>query len=213
MGAVGKIDGAERLRHRLRRVEAHRGVGYDDRQDEHAANRLRRRPRNGPLRPAPYSEGNRSRRDLLSDCFLSRLSLHRRWVLARSRTEWEIRGVDDWASLPVLLLLLSIFSFVANPISSAASRHFEHQADQYGLEVTHGLTPNSGEVAAQSFQILGEVDLSDPKPNPLDRVALLQPPAITDASASRSATTHGPTAATVNSSTKSGEGLNVAPRP
>ncbi|HEX4004414.1 MAG TPA: M48 family metallopeptidase [Candidatus Acidoferrales bacterium] len=90
------------------------------------------------------------------------------WVLARRGQKWEIRAIDDWASLPVLLLLLSILSFITNPVTGAASRYFEHQADQYGLEVTHGLTPDSGEVAAQAFEILGQVDLSDPKPNPLD---------------------------------------------
>jgi STE24 endopeptidase len=102
------------------------------------------------------------------------------WVLGRWGEKWGIRGVDDWASLPVLLLLLSIFSFVANPITSAASRYFEHQADQYGLEVTHGLTPDSGQVAAQSFQILGEVDLSDPKPNPVDVFLFYSHPPIAD---------------------------------
>jgi len=34
----------------------------------------------------------------------------------------------------------------------------------YGLEVIHGVVPNSEEVAAHAFQILGEVDLSDPNP-------------------------------------------------
>jgi Zn-dependent protease with chaperone function len=34
--------------------------------------------------------------------------------------------------------------------------------------VTHGLTPNSGQVAAQAFQILGDLDLDDPDPDPLD---------------------------------------------
>jgi STE24 endopeptidase len=87
------------------------------------------------------------------------------WVLARSGAKWGIRGLDDWASLPALLLLLSIFSFLANPIASAFTRHYEHQADQYGLEVTHGLTPDSGQVAAQAFQILGDTDLADPEPN------------------------------------------------
>jgi STE24 endopeptidase len=50
-----------------------------------------------------------------------------------------IRGLNDWASLPVLMFLLSLFLFVTTPIGSAFSRHLEHQADQYGLEVTHGL--------------------------------------------------------------------------
>jgi Zn-dependent protease with chaperone function len=100
------------------------------------------------------------------------------WMLARWGAGWGIRGVDDWASLPALMLLLSVFTFVANPITSAVSRHFEHQADQYGLEVTHGLTPDSGQVAAQSFQILGEVDLADPAPNPVDVLLFYSHPTI-----------------------------------
>jgi STE24 endopeptidase len=106
-----------------------------------------------------------------------------RWlgsILARWGQGWRIRGVDDWASLPALLLLLSILSFVTNPITSAASRYFEHQADQYGLEVTHGLVPDSGEVAAQAFEILGEVDLSDPKPNPVDVFLFYSHPTIAE---------------------------------
>jgi len=90
------------------------------------------------------------------------------WVLARWGAKWEVRGVDDWASLPALLLLLSIFFFIANPVGSAFSRYQEHQADQYGLEVTHGLTPDSGQVAAQGFCLGGDVDLADPEPNPVD---------------------------------------------
>jgi STE24 endopeptidase len=102
------------------------------------------------------------------------------WALSRWGHGWGIRGLDDWASLPVLMLLLSVFSFVVNPIGSAFSRHIEHQADQFGLEVTHGLTPDSGQVAAQSFQILGEVDLSDPNPNPLAVFIFSDHPPIRD---------------------------------
>lgn len=102
------------------------------------------------------------------------------WVLARWGPGWGIRGLNDWASLPVLMLLLSVFVFLTNPISSAISRHFEHQADQYGLEVTHGLTPDSGQVAAQAFQVLGEVDLADPAPNPVQVLLFYDHPAIPD---------------------------------
>lgn len=100
------------------------------------------------------------------------------WMLARWGAGWGIRGVDDLASLPALLLLISIFSFIAGPVSSAFSRHDEHQADQYGLEVTHGLTPNAPQVAAQAFQILGEVDLANPEPNPVDIFMFYSHPAI-----------------------------------
>jgi STE24 endopeptidase len=102
------------------------------------------------------------------------------WVLARWGHGWKLRGLDDWASLPVLLLLLSVFFFVATPAFSTGSRYFEHQADQYGLEVTHGLQPDSGQVAAQAFQILGEVDLSDPDPNPVEVFMFYDHPSIPD---------------------------------
>lgn len=87
------------------------------------------------------------------------------WSLDRWGGRWAIRGVGDWASLPVLMLWLSIFSFVASPISNAVSRHFEHEADRYGLEVIHGIVPDSPQVAAHAFQILGEVDLANPNPS------------------------------------------------
>ncbi len=102
------------------------------------------------------------------------------WVLARWGVQWEVRGVDDCASLPALLLLLSIFFFIANPIGGAFSRYQEHQADQYGLEVTHGLTPDSNQVAAQAFNLLGDVDLADPEPNPVDVFLFYSHPSIPD---------------------------------
>ena len=87
------------------------------------------------------------------------------WMLARWGNTWAIRGPDDLAALPVLLLLLSVFGFVFTPISNAYSRRLEHQADQYGLEVIHGLIPDAPVVAAHAFQILGEVDLEEPNPS------------------------------------------------
>jgi len=88
------------------------------------------------------------------------------WALGRWGARWQIRGADDWASLPVLLLLFSIFSFLASPITNGFSRYIEHQADVYELEVIHGIIPNWRQVAVQAEQVLGEVDLSDPDPSP-----------------------------------------------
>jgi Zn-dependent protease with chaperone function len=100
------------------------------------------------------------------------------WVLARWGGAWGIRGVDDLASYPALLLVISVLSLVAQPIGNTFSRWEEHQADQYGLEVTHGLTPDSGQVAAQSFNILGDVDLSDPDPSRLRVIWFYSHPSI-----------------------------------
>jgi Zn-dependent protease with chaperone function len=102
------------------------------------------------------------------------------WVLARWSEKWEIRGLDDWASLPALLLLVSIFGFIAAPIGNAYSRHIEHQADQYGLEVAHGLTPDSSQVAAQAFNLLGDVNLGDPEPNTVDEFLFYDHPSVPD---------------------------------
>jgi len=88
-------------------------------------------------------------------------------ILARWGQAWHIRDLNDLAALPVLMLALSLLTLIAEPIGNAFSRHIEHQADIYGLEVTHGLFPNNGEVAASAFQKLGEKSFDYPTPNPL----------------------------------------------
>jgi len=87
------------------------------------------------------------------------------WAVSRRGSAWGLRGLDDWASLPVLLLLLSVFGFLFTPIGNVYSRHLEHQADQYGLEVVHGIIPDVPRVAASAFQIFGDVDLEEPSPS------------------------------------------------
>ena len=89
-------------------------------------------------------------------------SLH--WTLGRWGGEWRIYGPEDWASFAVMLLLVEIGMFLVSPVANGFSRMQEHAADVYGLEVTHGILPDSSEVAAESFQVLGEVDLADPNP-------------------------------------------------
>lgn len=86
------------------------------------------------------------------------------WALHRWAANWKIYGPEDWASLAVLLLLLQVMAFFSSPVVNWYSRMQEHAADIYGLEVIHGIVPNSAEVAAHAFQVLGEVDLDDPNP-------------------------------------------------
>jgi STE24 endopeptidase len=86
------------------------------------------------------------------------------WALGRWGGEWRIYGPSDWAAFAVLLLLVEIGMFLVSPVVNGFSRMQEHAADVYGLEVTHGIIPDSSEVAAQTFQVLGEVDLADPNP-------------------------------------------------
>jgi STE24 endopeptidase len=99
---------------------------------------------------------------LLLASYIMFRALH--WALHRWGAEWRIYGSEDWASLAVILLILQILTFVSSPVANGFSRMQEHAADVYGLEIIHGLVPNSEEVAAHGFQVLGELDLSDPNP-------------------------------------------------
>ncbi len=103
-----------------------------------------------------------------------------RWALDRWAGAWSIAGVEDWASMPVLLLAVAIFSFVSEPLMNTCSRMLEHNADIYGLEAIHGIVPNAPEVAAHAFQVLGEVSLDDPNPNPFVEIWIYNHPAISD---------------------------------
>ncbi len=101
-------------------------------------------------------------------------------LLSRSGPAWGIRALDDWASLPALLLLITIFGFAADAIGNTFSRYQEHQADIYSLEVTHGLVPDSSQAFARSFQIYGETVLVDPDPNPVNVFLFFDHPTVAD---------------------------------
>jgi Zn-dependent protease with chaperone function len=115
---------------------------------------------------------------LLAALYLLFRGLH--GALDRWGRDWKILGAEDWASLTVLLLLLQILLFFSSPAINWFSRMQEHAADVYGLEVIHGLIPNSSEVAAHAFQVLGELDLSDPNPPPFITFWLYSHPPVAD---------------------------------
>jgi Zn-dependent protease with chaperone function len=100
---------------------------------------------------------------LLAGLFIG--SILFRWAVKRWGGLWGLRGMDDWASLPVLLAAVSFLSFFITPAANAYSRRIEHQADQYGLEVLHGIVPDASAAAARSLQIMGEEDLEEPSPS------------------------------------------------
>ncbi|HLI62837.1 MAG TPA: M48 family metallopeptidase [Terriglobales bacterium] len=87
------------------------------------------------------------------------------WLAARYGASWGIHDLADWASLPLLVFVLYGLAFLATPVFNGVSRHYEHQADQYGLEVIHGLVPDASLAAAQALQKLGEVSLDYPYVN------------------------------------------------
>jgi Zn-dependent protease with chaperone function len=76
-----------------------------------------------------------------------------------------IASIASRESLPLLLLIALLLSFISEPIANAFSRRVEHQADVYSLELTHGVVPDASQAAARAFQIEGETDLDEPDPN------------------------------------------------
>jgi Zn-dependent protease with chaperone function len=101
-------------------------------------------------------------------------------LIRRWGARWDVRDPADWASFPVLLLIFTVASTVAQPVVVGVTRRMEHEADVYGLEVIHGLVPDSEAVAAQAFQKLGEKGLSYPTPNPLYVLWTYDHPTIAD---------------------------------
>lgn len=88
------------------------------------------------------------------------------WLITRFGSRWGVPSQSDWGALAVLLLVLAVLSFFTEPIINGYSRMHEHEADVYGQEVIHGIVENPQKVAQQSFQLLGEVSLTDPNPSP-----------------------------------------------
>jgi Zn-dependent protease with chaperone function len=115
---------------------------------------------------------------LLVALYLIFRGLH--WMLGLWGKDWRLYGLEDWASLAAFLLLLQIVMFFASPVVNGVTRMEEHAADVYGLEVIHGIVPNSEEVAAHAFQVLGEVDLEDPNPPAFIRFWLYSHPPVAE---------------------------------
>ena len=89
------------------------------------------------------------------------------WLARRFGERWRVPAVATLPGLVVLLLALSAWQIVTEPVESTISRHFEHEADVYGQEAIHGLVPNPQKTAVAAFNDLGAVYLDDPNPNPV----------------------------------------------
>ncbi len=83
-------------------------------------------------------------------------------LIARYHDRFGFDRLDDPASLPLLLLLASAISFVLAPLQLAVSRHLEHEADRFGLELTR-----DNHSAATAFVKLQQENLEIPRPGPI----------------------------------------------
>ena len=58
-------------------------------------------------------------------------------VIGRFKKRWGFDTPSDFAALPLFILAFQLLLFVDLPAYMAFSRHMEHEADRFGLELTH----------------------------------------------------------------------------
>jgi STE24 endopeptidase len=83
-------------------------------------------------------------------------------IVARWGGRFGFSDIADVASLPLLLLVTSVFSLAIAPAQLALTRHLEHEADRFGLEITQ-----TNHSAGTAFVKLQQETLANPWPGPL----------------------------------------------
>jgi len=81
------------------------------------------------------------------------------FFLSRWGARMRFDVLSDVASLPLLILLSNLFSFVGTPVALAFTRYQEHEADRFGLEITR-----DNRAAALAFVKLQTENLGVPRP-------------------------------------------------
>ncbi len=80
-------------------------------------------------------------------------------LIARFRNRFRFDELSDIAALPLILFLFGLASILFTPALLAMSRHNEHEADRFGLEITRKNRP-----AAEAFVKLQQENLAVPRP-------------------------------------------------
>ena len=95
-------------------------------------------------------------------------------IIGRFKQHFKFDRLANIASLPLVLIFLSIISFLFQPLTNGASRYMEHSCDKYGMDITDV----DGESAALAFDKLSVFNLSDPSPHPVIEFWFYDHPAL-----------------------------------
>lgn len=100
--------------------------------------------------------------------FLGSLVLN--WTVAQQHI---YRSLTDAATIPLLLLLIGLYSLIIMPLSNGYTRSVEYQADEYALQAT-------GKIAAfkSAMRRLANQNLSEVEPAPLIEFLFYSHPSI-----------------------------------
>jgi STE24 endopeptidase len=88
-----------------------------------------------------------------------------RWLVDRYRGRLGFESFADVASLPLMMMLLEVAFLVLSPVALAYSRHQEHEADRYALDLTR-----ANHSAAAAHVKLQTENLGNPRPGLLFKV-------------------------------------------
>ena len=83
-------------------------------------------------------------------------------IVARWSLRFGFSDIGDVASLPLLLLVANVFSLAIAPVPLTFTRHIEHEADRFGLELTQ-----TNHSSGTAFVKLQQAALANPWPGPL----------------------------------------------
>lgn len=113
-----------------------------------------------------YALGHVSRTIALGAIGVLALTLGLRWAgtaaISRFGHRLGASRLDDVAAFPLLLILGNLFVLAASPIGLAYSRHQEHEADRFALELTR-----QNHAGATAFVAMQSHNLSNPRPGQL----------------------------------------------
>lgn len=95
------------------------------------------------------------------------------WLIAKFRHRFGFDEVSDVASYPLLLLVYTVVGLLVTPGIYALTRHNEHEADRFALELTR-----DNRSGATAFAKLQEENLGVPYPGMLYRIFRASHPAL-----------------------------------
>jgi Zn-dependent protease with chaperone function len=100
---------------------------------------------------------------VLFACWAVDRTAHR--LIRRFSHHFGFTRLDDPAALPLIVLLVGLATFLIQPLGLAWSRHIEHEADRFSLELTR-----DNRAMAMAFVKLQQENLSNPRPGRLYKI-------------------------------------------
>lgn len=94
-------------------------------------------------------------------------------IITRFRKRLRIENMADVASLPLILLIFTLFGIITMPIFPAFSRHLERQSDKFALDMTQNT-----EAFVSTMEKLAYMNLADPNPSAIIEFLLYDHPPI-----------------------------------